>query len=369
MIFVSPLLKCAVYPALSSLGYFRSWRSRQANPLTVLTYHGVFPKGYVPRNRLLDGNLISAKRLHRQLDLLKRNYNVICPEEFLHFLNRGVQLPPRAVLLTCDDGLANVASDMLPVLESLDLKCIFFLTGRSFSDYPEMLWYEELWLLLESAQPGRLGFQHLASDVERIPENVLDRHRLWWQLVQQLSRTSASVRRLFISELGAAAKLPEDLKSALFRDPIQRNRFQLLDKNQAAELVKSGMTLGAHTMDHPVLARCTDEIAQQEIVGPLKLVPEDWSVLMLAYPFGTSETVSGRDMSLAEGAGYRCAFMNTGGSISSSAGRFALPRIHITADIRLGEFEAHASGFHEGIQSRLAHSAPAIQSQAVLSQS
>ncbi len=369
MLFVTPLLKNVAYPALSSFGYFRSWRTRQANPLTVLTYHGVFPQGYVPRSRLLDGNLISAKRLHRQLNLLKRHYNVICPEEFLRFLDEGIQLPPRAVLLTCDDGLANVVSGMLPVLESLQLKCIFFLTGASFTDHPEILWHEELWLLLEAAQPGPLGFQHLAASLENIPGAAHDRHRIWWELVKQLSKTNASVRRHFIEELGSAAKLCDGWNTALLQDPIQRSRFQLLDKQQAEKLVKSGMTVGAHTMDHPVLAQCTEEITREEIARPLKLAPADWNLRMLAYPFGTPETVSGRDVSLAEAAGYRCAFMNVGGSVPSSVDRFVVPRIHITANMNFGEFEAHASGFHQDLQNRLSRSASPTQSQAVLSQS
>ncbi|HEY1802778.1 MAG TPA: polysaccharide deacetylase family protein [Terriglobales bacterium] len=369
MLFVTPLLKNAAYPTLSSLGYFRSWRTRQANPLTVLTYHGVFPEGYVPRSRLLDGNLISAQRLHRQLSLLKRHYNVICPEEFFRFLDEGIQLPPRAVLLTCDDGLANVVSDMLPVLEFLQLKCIFFLTGSSFTDHPEMLWYEELWLLLEAAQPGSLGFQHFAASVESVPGDALDRHRIWWELVKQLSKTNAAARRHFIEELGSAAKLRHGWKAALLQDPIQRSRFQLLDKQQAEKLVRSGMTVGAHTMDHPVLAQCTEEIAREEIAGPLKLVPADWNMRILAYPFGTHETVSARDASLAEAAGYHCAFMNVGGSVSPHVNRFAVPRIHITADMKFGEFEAHASGFHQDIQNRLSRSVPPVRSQTALSQS
>lgn len=369
MLLVTPLLKHAAYPALSRSGYFRSWRTCQTTSLTVLTYHGVFPNGYIPRSHLLDGNLISAKRLHQQLSLLKRHYNVIEPKEFLGFLDGERQLPPRAVLLTCDDGLANVVSDMLPVLESLQLKCVFFLTGSSFTDHTDMLWHEELWLLLEAMCPGFLGFRHSAANVERIPGHVPDRHRLWWELVQQLSRTDSAARRLFIQELALAAKVDPCWKAALLKDPVQRKRFRLLDKQQTAELVKSGMTIGTHTINHPVLAQCGDEVARQEIAEPLKIAPADWKVRMLAYPYGTPETVSSRDLCLARDARYRCAFMNAGGSVSQPMDRFAVPRIHINADMNLGEFEAHASGFHQYLQSRLMRSTPAIQSQAVLSQS
>lgn len=357
MLLVTPLLKYAAYPALSSLGYFRSWRRRQANPLAILTYHGVFPKGYVPRSPLLDGNLISARRLHQQLSLLKRHYNVISPEEFLRFLDEGVQLPPRAVLLTCDDGLANVASDMLPVLQELGLKCLFFITGESLAGDSGMLWYEELWLFFASASPCKLNFRHSAAVVSDIPGDEQKRHDAWWALVHQLSKTDAATRTNFLHELSIAANQAAGWQAELLRNPVQRQRFQLLNKSEVDELLRSGMTIGAHTMTHPVLSECSPKAAEEEIARPLFLARDALQVSFwaLAYPYGTPETVSSRELTLAAAAGYRCAFMNAGGMVSSSIERFAIPRIHIPAALGLGEFEAHASGFHQYFHDRLLH--------------
>ena len=38
------------------------------------------------------------------------------------------------MLLTCDDGLQNTLTDMLPVLQELGLSCLFFVTGASLSE-------------------------------------------------------------------------------------------------------------------------------------------------------------------------------------------------------------------------------------------
>ena len=61
---------------------------------------------------------------------------------------------------------------------------------------------------------------------------------------------------------------------------------------------------------------------------------------------------------LAEQAGFRCAFMNVGGGFGpkinrSKIDRFALPRVHVTADMSLFEFEAHISGFYRSLRKRL----------------
>jgi len=60
---------------------------------------------------------------------------------------------------------------------------------------------------------------------------------------------------------------------------------------------------------------------------------------------------------LAEQAGFRCAFMNTGGGFGAKINRFALPRVHVTADMTLFEFEAHISGFYRMLRNRLTRGA------------
>jgi len=45
--------------------------------------------------------------------------------------------------------------------------------------------------------------------------------------------------------------------------------------------------------------------------------------------------------------------MNTGGGFGAKINRFALPRVHVTADMSLAEFEAHVSGFYRNLRRRL----------------
>lgn len=76
-------------------------------------------------------------------------------------------------------------------------------------------------------------------------------------------------------------------------------------------------------------------------------------VWALAYPFGDAASVTPREMQMAEQAGFQCAFMNIDGGFGAQLPKFALPRVHVTADMNLSEFEAHVSGFHRDFRSRL----------------
>src|SRR3954452_12928551 len=140
---LSSILRKLVYPALGKVGYFRSGAA-----VSIVTYHGVLPNGYRTPDVFLDSALLSLKSFRSQIKLLKRAYNVISPDHFRGWLQGGLELPPRSVLLTCDDGLLNNVSVMLPVLEQEGLQCLFFVTGESLEDPPSMLWYIELYLLI-----------------------------------------------------------------------------------------------------------------------------------------------------------------------------------------------------------------------------
>src|SRR5690349_22598231 len=117
---VTPVLKKIVYPSFSKLGLFR----RGAAPgVAVVTYHGVLPRGYKTPDAALDGNLVSASALAAQLRFLKRQYCPISPEQFRAWLHSRETLPARAVLVTCDDGLLNCFTEMLPVLKEEEVPC------------------------------------------------------------------------------------------------------------------------------------------------------------------------------------------------------------------------------------------------------
>src|SRR6266849_2431251 len=144
VIVVSPILKRVVYPWLANSGYLR--RRADGGAFCVLTYHGVLPAGYEVGDVEQDGSLVSAENLRSQLQLLKECYQIVSPDEVRDWITGGKELPERAVLLTCDDGLRNVLTDMTPILREEGLSCLFFVLGVSAAENPQMLWYEELYL-------------------------------------------------------------------------------------------------------------------------------------------------------------------------------------------------------------------------------
>jgi len=340
MRFVSPLLKHAVYPALHHSG----WLDRITPPggYAVVNYHGVVPSDHSEPEVFLDGNLVQPEVLRQQLQFLKGHYELIHPDDFRAWVEQGKALPPRAILLTCDDGLLNTLTDMLPVLQSEGVSCMFFVTGASCRNNPGMLWYEELYRLMRIRTLNSLETQ---LPPEAGPSPVADTFQSrWWSTVRRASRLNAKERSDWMaavrSEFGAKKNFGSE------------KRWRLLSIAELGLLADAGMSIGAHTQSHPVLSLCNDEETQREIHESKSELERTLGrpVWAFAYPFGNPATMGERELRLAREAGFACAFLNVEHWGAGPPSPFALPRIHVTANTTLPEFAAHLSGLHIRLQ-------------------
>jgi peptidoglycan/xylan/chitin deacetylase (PgdA/CDA1 family) len=346
---LSPVLRQLVYPILSRVGYFNS--RALAN---VVTYHGVLPDGYRVNDPFLDDTLITIESFRAQLKMLKQHYNVISPDRFRGWLQGREDLPERAVLLTCDDGLLNNLTVMAGVLKEEGMQCVFFVTGCSLEPAPKMLWYIELYLMLIACRVHTFAREWNGVQIPAIEREPGLRRSQWIQLISDLSAFDAVGREEFLHEMQESWGLSNDWKEQYLNDPLLSQRFQVLSAADVGHLADAGMTIGAHTLSHPELPRQPKELACREISDCRSRLENCTGVAVwgLAYPFGNHGAVAEREFQLAQEAGYECAFMNVSGRFRE-CNRFALLRVHVTADMSLAVFEAHISGFHDNIQRKV----------------
>jgi peptidoglycan/xylan/chitin deacetylase (PgdA/CDA1 family) len=346
---VSPFLKHVLYPGLARAGYLR--HRAGAGP-AIVTYHGILPPGYQMIDPSLDGALVSPESFRRQLHLLKTRYNIISPEQFLLWCESNHPLPPRSVLLTCDDGLQNTLTDMVPLLQEMDVYCLFFVTGASLDEQASMLWYEELYLLFLAA---RNSFTIKLAEISISVEAPHQKRDKWWDLVKKLSQFDQRKRGEILERIREQLGISGEWVSKYMDDPVLRRRFLMLNAPELRQLRAAGMCIGAHTLSHPMLSQATEEMAWTEILESKRKLEEslDQVIWALAYPFGDAGSITHREQEMAERAGFKCAFLNFGGGLGAENPRFALPRVHVTAEMGLAEFEAHISGLHRSLRRRL----------------
>jgi len=310
---------------------------------SVVNYHGVLPSDYAANDPDLDGNVLPLEVFRRQLLFLKARYHIVHPEDFRVWIEQGKMLPPRSVLITCDDGPLNALTDMLPVLEKEAVSCLFFVTGASCSDQPGMLWYEELYLLLRAARTLGTELPGLPARDGDAATTSASLQSQWWDMVQAASRFDAEARANWMASLRSRCG------TATFDS---ERRWRLLNRQELIRLAEAGMGIGAHTLTHPVLAQCSESEARREIQGSKVEIERALGrpVWAFAYPFCHPSTMGEREVRMAQEAGFTCAFLNVGGGSADRSRPLELRRTHVSADMNLAEIEAHMVGFHTRLQ-------------------
>lgn len=257
---VSPLLKHAVYPALHHTGLLD--RITPLGNCAFVNYHGLIPSDHPGGDIFLDGNLLQPAIFRKQLQFLKAHYNLIHPEDFRASIEHAKPLPPRPALVTCDDGLLNSLTDMLPVLQSEGVSCLFFVTAASCGANPGMLWYEELYELMRIQPLSESDSQLLPEEGVEPPPSASFQAR-WWNTVRRASRLDSGARADWMARVRAHSPHLPDFRS--------ERRWRLLTASGLKQLADAGMTIGAHTLSHPVLSLCTEQESRRnstEQAGP-----------------------------------------------------------------------------------------------------
>lgn len=114
--------------AVDALGGWPNFDEVFSRRLAVLMYHHVGPA----RSGTYPDLTVSPEAFTRQIASLARHgYKAISPQEYLRARRGEAPLPKRAVMLTFDDGYADIAEHALPVLERFGFgSAVFIVTGE-----------------------------------------------------------------------------------------------------------------------------------------------------------------------------------------------------------------------------------------------
>ena len=100
--------------------------------LPVLIYHHVGPL----RPNTFAVMTVDPGRLRRHLGWLRRHgYSSLSLEQVIGWARRGEPLPPRSVLITFDDGYADLAEHAFPLLRAAGYSAVVFLVTRMLDGY------------------------------------------------------------------------------------------------------------------------------------------------------------------------------------------------------------------------------------------
>ncbi len=250
--------------------------------------------------------------------------------EFIGRLISGT-LPPNAVALTFDDGYVDNLIAGKPRLAAEDIPATLFLpTG--FIDRSEAFWSDELAtfiLLSRSPQSFELVVRNQAMyfdfDTEtaehgtRPADTSKARHAALWTIWQALRKLEDEERR------SAMVKLRSIFAETDHRVSLGRP----MTGDEVRTIACDGLvTIGAHTVTHPVLSSLETAACQHEITES-KLACEALigaPVAEFAYPYGDFDA---KARAAVKAAGFTVAFSIQHGPATVASDIWAMPRIQV----------------------------------------
>jgi peptidoglycan/xylan/chitin deacetylase (PgdA/CDA1 family) len=308
---------------LRLVGVFWLFRRINRNRLIILTYHSVLPSA-CDIDEGESRNVVDEQMFAWQMRYLARHFHCLRLEEAVDLLRRGEPLPPNPAVVTFDDGFRNNLRYALPILRRYGVPATVFVTTGHIGRGVQLLWTERVGRILRAAG--------ISGDIARIEMTRLK--SMPWR------ERDAAIRELegrLVNARGAQMQTAEP----------NADRYMFLTWSEVQELMHGGVTIGSHTVEHPIMSSLDDERREWEVVQSKQEIERRLGApcTLFSYPNGTADDFDECDKTNLRKAGYVAAVTQIAGTNDGRTDRFALKRLNIGQGHDPLLFMAQVSGF------------------------
>jgi peptidoglycan/xylan/chitin deacetylase (PgdA/CDA1 family) len=261
--------------------------------LPILTYHRVDEPDRSPE---LYPGLIGATpaEFDEQMRFLSSVYRPLSLLELLAIRRGEAPLPPRAVMVTFDDGYRSVAEHAWPIMQRHGVPLTLFVPTAYPGDPTKAFWWDRLWSVLGTEDA--VVSTPLGDLPARTPGERLSTYRRLRGHLKSLPHERAMA-------------IVDDLCGRFGAEPLGAS---VLGWDELRRLTGDGVAIGSHSRTHPLLDKVTGAEASAEIrdsVGDLEreLGP---TPRVFAYPGGG---VDSGVATVLEEEGFELAFLTRRG--------------------------------------------------------
>jgi peptidoglycan/xylan/chitin deacetylase (PgdA/CDA1 family) len=277
----------------------------------IIMYHGILDR---------DGPLLTA-----QLRYLQRHFPVVPLGHVVDALAAGKALK-NEIVLTFDDGLRNNATVAYPILKALGMPATFFVcpglagTGR-------WLWTHEARCRLQSLDPDLLPSLARQLGLATATEDAI----VDWMKTLRLNERHAAEEKI-------RHATPHFQPSAM-----QQEACDLMDWDSLRSLDPDLITIGSHTLTHPILPTLDEGAIHFEMAESRRQLEQKLNrpVKYFCYPNGSFHAQA----LLAARQTYSAAVSAENGVLNGKDhDLYCLPRIPATRDRALLAWRLHRPG-------------------------
>ncbi len=289
--------------ASGALALRHRWRNHAT--LTVLMFHRVVVPGTVSARRADPRYALTVPVFAACLRFVTRHYNVVGLADVVASHAGGPKLPPRALLITFDDGWADNLTEALPLLRAAGLPALLFVATDPVAD-PTPWWWQEV--LLRTLRDGNASLAELWAATGSAPP------------AEPPAESSGERQMRLLLHYGALSA--EQRVAALTRwldtELAVEGRHMITPADLAA-LCAGGVAIGAHGAAHLPMSQMPDAAAdiaraRSTLAGWLA----DGAPTTLSFPHGRYSAAS---LAATWAGGFKLVFTSDACLIPISQGR------------------------------------------------
>jgi peptidoglycan/xylan/chitin deacetylase (PgdA/CDA1 family) len=280
------------------LGLLHRWRNK--NTLTVFMFHRVLPKdsqAYAQADREFT---FSTEGFERTLRFIRKHYSVVDVEQVRACAAGKAGLPPRAGLITFDDGWRDTLEHALPLLNKHQLPAVMFVV-TDLLDSTENRWWQDalVEVMADDTRTAALSEQlGVEAGAERLP----------WRLATAL-----------------AALPPEQRRESLARFvDLDLPQAQMVRVTDLMQLEGAALVIGAHGHSHTPLTQSAQP--EQELSLSYARNQAVGGSAVMAFPHGSCNPSL---VEMAHAQGFELVFTSQSALNSSQSLPSGLARLHI----------------------------------------
>lgn len=277
----------------------------------ILMYHRFGAAG-VPRR-------MSVNVFESQVRYLSEKYRVLTLGELLRRQEHG-ESPGQMAAITVDDGYGDFAEFAYPVLKKYNVPATVYLV-TAFVDRSQWLWFDALHWIAGHASPGMMELE-VGGEALRMEISGPESRQVAWERVADAGvRLEPAERDRLVAAFASAAGVSLPERATTDYGPMDWDTVRSLDP----ALVE----WGAHTVNHPILARCTLDDQYQEISGSKRRIEEmlQRPVTSFCYPNGQPGDYDDRTVEAVRRSGFSNAVVAHGGMQRPGGDPFLVRRL------------------------------------------
>jgi len=265
----------------------------------VLNYHRIGNGDALPFDRGLWS--ANAESFLEQIRFCKSELEIISPDNLEDVRSK---CQGRFAIITFDDGYRDNYEVAFPILRTERVPATFFVT-TGFIDVPRLPWWDEVSWMVRTSQRDHVNLPGWLP--ASIPFDEPAREGAVRKLLRTYKALPTSKVEVYLDAIADA--------TGAGRCETGVGRDLWMTWNMLREMRGSGMTVGGHTVNHPVLARASLGGQRDEIVGCAARIGEEMGQPMryFAYPVGGPQSFDANTVDCLREVGVRYAFSYYGG--------------------------------------------------------